>query len=180
MANYVYVDNSNVFIEGKRVSGVEKGLALDIWEAHDNRILDNEYRLDFGKLHQFAAGDDPANIARAMLFGSRPPANDSLWEIARKVGFETVIEDRNVANREKKIDTGIVTQMLRDAYTRVRKSDDVLTLVGGDGDFVPAVRQLVSDGYVVEVYFWDHASRELKEACSKFLALNPYLNHLRA
>ena len=31
MANYLYVDNSNVWIEGKRVSAVAKGYAPDIW-----------------------------------------------------------------------------------------------------------------------------------------------------
>ena len=30
MADLIYVDNSNVFIEGKRVSAVRQGLALDI------------------------------------------------------------------------------------------------------------------------------------------------------
>ena len=51
MAEFVYVDNSNVFIEGKMVSAVVRGYALNIWDALENRILDNDYRLDFGKLH---------------------------------------------------------------------------------------------------------------------------------
>ena len=70
-------------------------------------------RLDFGKLHNVVAGNDPSRIRRATLFGSRPPKNDSLWQIARSAGFETIIVDRNVANREKKIDTGIVAAMIR-------------------------------------------------------------------
>jgi uncharacterized LabA/DUF88 family protein len=112
------------------------------------------------------------------LFGSRPPQNDSLWDIARNVGFETVIEDRNVANREKKIDTGIVVAMMRDAYTSVNRSEDTMTLVAGDGDYVPAIESLRNDGYRVEVVFWEHASQELKDACDKFISLNPYLNLL--
>jgi hypothetical protein len=102
MAYFVYVDNSNVFIEGKRVSAVSLGLASDIWEAMEYKILDNSYRLDFGKLHNFVAGSDPKQIKRATLFGSRPPAADSLWNTARKAGFEVTVVDRNVANREKK------------------------------------------------------------------------------
>lgn len=102
MAEWIYVDNSNVFIEGKRVSAVARELAPDIYDAMDNRILDNDYRLSFGKLYQFVAGGDKGDTARAMLFGSRPPANDAIWEIAKHAGFEVVVEDRNVANKEKK------------------------------------------------------------------------------
>jgi uncharacterized LabA/DUF88 family protein len=178
MSEYVYVDNSNVFIEGKRVSAVEKGYALNIWDAIENRILDNEYRLDFWKLHTFSAGDDLTKIKRAVLFGSRPPQNDLLWEFAKRVGFETVIEDRNLSNREKKIDTAIVAAMTRDAYKMMNPVEDRITLVAGDADYVPAIHSLKNDGYTVDVFFWGHASRELKQTCSAFVSLDPYLHEL--
>jgi hypothetical protein len=50
------------------------------------------------------------------------------------------VEDRNGANREKKIDTGIVAAMTRDAYTKANKDTDTITLVSGDADYVPAIR----------------------------------------
>lgn len=178
MSNFVYVDNSNVFIEGKRVSAVQKAYALNIYDAMNNRIIDTTYRLDFGKLHSFTAGSDPSKIKRAVLFGSRPPSSDSLWSIAERVGFEPIIVDRNIANKEKKVDTGIVTEMMRDAYTKMIKTEDVITLVAGDADFVPTIDTLRKDGYVVEVFFWNHASQELKSACDKFVALDPHLDYL--
>lgn len=178
MAELVYVDNSNVFIEGKRVKAVESGLAMNIYDAMNNRILDNSYKIDFGRLHYFIAGDDRTKIKRCMLFGSRPPPNDSLWDIARKAGFQVIVEDRNIANKEKKIDTGIVAAMIKDAYTIADRAADTITLVAGDADFVPSVRPLVEDGFRVEVVFWDHAAKELRECCSKFISLNPILNHL--
>jgi uncharacterized LabA/DUF88 family protein len=178
MSDFIYVDNSNVFIEGKRVSAVQKGLAMNIGDAINNRILDNTYRLDFGRLHSFLSGNDPSKIRRAVLFGSRPPQNDSLWNVAQAAGFEIVVEDRNVANREKKLDTGIVAAMMRDAYTRADKDADTLTLVSGDGDFVPAVRQLTEDGFQVEVVFWGHASQQLKDCCMRFIDLDPHLGNL--
>ena len=174
MADWVYVDNSNVFIEGKRVSAITKGLALDVFDAMAHRIIDNEYRLDFGKLFSFITDGKPA---RAMLFGSRPPENDAIWDIARRVGFEVVTEDRNASNKEKKIDTGIATQITRDAYKNA-KAGDVFTLVSGDADYVPTVRQLIEDGFTVDVVFWNHAARELKEVCSKFVSLDDHLIHL--
>jgi uncharacterized LabA/DUF88 family protein len=178
MAELVYVDNSNVWIEGKRVAAVKNGLALNIHDAIQYRILDNGYRMDFGKLHDFVAGNNPAQIKRAVLFGSRPPRNDSLWKMAEKHGFETVVEDRNARNQEKRVDTGIVTMMMKDAYTLADKKTDTLTLVAGDGDYVPTFQTLVADGFKVDVAFWGHASWDLKKACSKFVNLNSYLKHL--
>ena len=178
MAEFVYVDNSNVFIEGRRVSAVQRGLAHDIYHAFRERIVDNNYFLDFGRLHTFVAGDDPRKIKRAALFGSRPPPNDSLWKIAEKAGFETVLEDRNVANKEKRIDTGIVTMMMRDAYKRIDPPSDVITLVAGDGDYVPTFEALRADGFRVELVFWDHASKDLKETCDNFVSLNAHLDYL--
>jgi len=129
MAEFVYVDNSNIFIEGKRVKAVESGLAMNIYDAMSNRILEQSYKIDFGKLHDFIAGADRRKIKRCMLFGSRPPSSDTIWEIAKRAGFEVVTEDRNVANKEKKIDTGIVAAMTKDAYTVVDKANDIITLV---------------------------------------------------
>ena len=178
MADWIYVDNSNVFIEGKRVSAIRKNLALSVHDAIENRILDNDYRLSFGKLYEFVAGTVRSDTARAMLFGSRPPENDAIWDLAKRAGFEVVTEDRNASNREKKIDTGIVAALTRDAYRNAKKGD-VFTIVSGDSDYVPAVRQLVEDGFQVEIVFWDHAGRELKDACSRFVSLNPHLDSLR-
>ncbi|UFN49233.1 NYN domain-containing protein [Roseomonas sp. OT10] len=178
MADWIYVDNSNVFIEGQRVSALAKGMALNIYDAFDNRILDTSYRMSFGKLYQFVAGTDPKGTARAMLFGSRPPENDAVWNLAKRAGFEVVTHDRNFANKEKKIDTGIVAALTRDAYKSAQPGD-VFTIVSGDSDYVPAVENLVSDGFQVDVVFWDHASRELKAACSNFISLNQHLDALR-
>ncbi len=178
MSEFVYVDNSNVWIEGKRVAAVKNGLALSIQDAIRQGILDNSYRMDFGKLHDFVAGNDPSKIKRAVLFGSRPPKNDTLWQMAEKHGFETIVEDRNSQNKEKRIDTGIVTMMMQDAYKLADKKKDTLTLVAGDGDYVPTIKALVDDGFKVDLVFWGHVSGDLKRACGKFVNLNSYLAHL--
>ena len=90
-----------------------------------------------------------------------------------------MLEDRNVANKEKKIDTGIVSAMVKDAYKRADKGNDTMVLVAGDGDFVPVVRDLREDGFRVDVVFWDHVSKELMEAASSFTSLNSQLEYLR-
>lgn len=178
MARFVYIDNSNVFIEGQRVAAVVRGFAMGMRDAQQRGIFHPAYRLDFGKLHDFLTRNGAPEIKRLALFGSRPPPNDSLWAIAKKKGFEPIIEDRNPSNQEKKIDTGITVAMVVDAFKRADKSADEFTLVGGDSDFVPAVRELVDDGFTVNVAFWDHASGELKRACSRFISMNPHFEEL--
>jgi uncharacterized LabA/DUF88 family protein len=173
------VDNSNLYIEGRRVSALAQGAATTIVEAMREGILDHGYTISFGKLHEFLTGGELEKIKRAALFGSRPPPNDSIWRFAKQAGFELHLEDRNFANKEKKIDTGIATLMTKDAYKHGNPASDTFVLVAGDKDYVPTLRELGTDGYRVEVVFWNHAAKELKEAAAKFLPLDEYLETLR-
>lgn len=177
MTHFIYVDNSNVFIEGKRLSAVRKGLAASISEANSMGIFDNTYRICFGKLNEFVAGTASGEI-RARLFGSRPPENDAIWNIASRNGFEVTLYDRNAGNKEKKLDTGIVATMVRDAC-KYGKAGDIFTIVSGDADYVPAVKTVQDEGFSVNVVFWGHAARELKTSASNFISLDPHLDTLR-
>lgn len=179
MADYIYVDNSNLYIEGRRVAAVQSGAAPNIVTAMNDGILDHGYTISFGKLHEFLTGNDLERIQRVAMFGSRPPPNDGIWRFAERAGFELHLEDRNVANREKKIDTGLATLMTKDAYKRGDPRQDLFVLVAGDGDYVPTVNELREDGYTVEVVFWGHASSELRDAADKFISLDQHLEHLR-
>lgn len=67
----------------------------------------------------------------------------------------------------------------KDSYERMKPGKDELTLVAGDSDYVPIVEDLVERAFKFDVAFWDHASRELRTTCSKFISLNKYLEHLR-
>ena len=176
MANFLYIDNSNLWIEGMHVAAVQRGLVRDIGTAHHENICDYSWKLDFAKLFEFAGGE-PSKVARAVLVGSRVAQNGSLWNAARRSGFEVIVHDRSANNREKKIDTEIVASMIADSYEHLRQGDEI-TLVAGDKDYVPAVARLVMRRIPVHVVFWDHAAQELKNLCSKFVSLNPYVNLL--
>ena len=177
MANLLYVDNSNVWIEGMRVAAVQNGLCPDIWSAVHNRICDNSWKLDFGKLFRFSGGES-MEVKKATLFGSKPPQNDSVWEAAKRKGFDVITYDRNIVNHEKKIDTDIVATMIEDSYEILEVGKDEMTLVAGDSDYVPAIEKLKRRGIPVHVVFWFHASREIKESATKFIDLDPYLKNL--
>jgi len=172
MTTYAYIDNSNLFIEGCRVSAVKKGMAQSIHEAIDKRVVDHQWQLDYGKLYEFVCGDD----AVARLWGS-PPPGDSFWNMLDQKGFNPTVYERNAANKEKKVDVAIAARITKDAYTVINKEKDEIILVAGDSDYVPVIDDLRSEGYRVEVIFWGHAARELREASSKFTSLDNYLTH---
>lgn len=169
----IYLDNSNVFIEGQKVSAVRKGLARDINHAANKKIKDHTYRLDFGKLIQITCGYDSL-INQAKLYGSRPPAQDTVWEMAKQKGFTTAIFDRSRYNKEKQVDTSIVVHMMEDIFA-LEPGTNVIVLVAGDADFVPVVNAAKKKGFTVKVAYWGHASHLLKAAASEFQNLNSFL-----
>ena len=175
--NFTYVDNSNVFIEGQRVSAVRRGLARNVVNAMTHRIIDYDWRLDYGALHDIVCGQ-PAEIGASYLWGS-PPPGDSFWKMVERYGFKVTTYDRNIAGKEKKVDVAIAHQITKDAYSGVvQKTTDEITLVAGDKDFVPVVEDLVKNGYTVDLAFWNHAAQELKRVASKFVPLDSYLDVL--
>lgn len=177
MTLYVYVDNSNLWIEGMRVSAVRKGMAANATEAMNKKITDGSWSYDFGKLYE-AICPDTAKIGRSALFGSRPPANDSIWELARQEGFDVTVYDRNAANKEKQVDTAISTMILEDSYEHMKNGDRVV-LVSGDRDYLPAIESLRRRGIPTTVVFWEHATgRELKEKPVDYMALDSLFDHL--
>ena len=70
MANFLFVDNSNLWIEGKRASAVRKGMSKSIQDATTNGISDPAWSVDFGKLISFAGGEK-SQLKAAYLYGSR-------------------------------------------------------------------------------------------------------------
>lgn len=178
MAKYVYVDNANIWIEGRRVSAVQQDMAFDVWDAVNNNIFDLEWKYDFGKLLELVGGKKNG-LKKAYLFGSRPPQNDSLWDAARQGGFDVIVEDRNVQNREKKIDTGIAVRMMEDSYECIEdKTVDEMILVAGDKDYVPVVNSISRRGIRVVIYFWEHAAAELKSSAAEFVSLNKLMKEM--
>lgn len=177
MLYYVYVDNSNVFIEGQRVSAVAKGMAPNIYEAMNQRVLDTGWRIDYGSLYDFVCGGDISQVGSARLWGSIPPG-DSFWEMVERKGFEVFKFERSPAGKEKKVDTSIAYQLGKDAHTIIDPTHSEITLVAGDKDYVPAVEDLVSDGFRVTVFFWGQAAQELLDVASDYTCLDPYLDLL--
>lgn len=175
--NFVYVDFSNVLIEGRKVSAVAKGLAPDLRTADSHCIHDYDWSLDFGRLLWNYAGGPM--LGRAVLYASLHPQDDGRWaRRAQEMGFEVVLHKRNAWGREKMVDTHLTVDMINDSWERMDRMNDWITLVAGDEDYVPAVEHLEKRNIRVDVVFWEHAARELKGVCSNFYPLNPALRFL--
>lgn len=177
MTFYVYVDNSNVWIEGMRISAVRKGLATSTTDAMRRKIVDQDWTYDFGKLYELIC-PSTQQIGRSSLFGSRPPANDSIWNLARAKGFEVFLFDRNAANKEKQVDVAISTQIMEDSYEHMKPGDQLL-LVSGDRDYLPTIESLAKRGFPTRIAFWEHATgTELKRAPIDYVPLDPAFDHI--
>jgi uncharacterized LabA/DUF88 family protein len=126
----IVVDNSNIFIEGQKYSATAKAR-----QDQMGTVCDPSWRIDFGKLlFQLANGRE---IHGAILVGSRPPANDSVWNEAKKLGFIVTVHERDFKGKEKAVDTELVaqgTEIIVDAQEPM-----TLVIASGDRDFIPLV-----------------------------------------
>lgn len=158
---HVFVDNSNIWIEGKKVSGqaLTPPVDSDYW-----------YRLDAGKLlNHVLKGRKLA--AAPYLYGSIPPPNDTVWEKIRKAGYDVKLFERNIRNKEKGLDMEIGLDM-NDVSRDVAPAGTMI-LVAGDADYVPVLKRLIGRGWKVEVYYWSNAAEKLVAEASVFEELDP-------
>ena len=108
---------------------------------------DYQWRIDFGKLLEFAA--QGKKIRKAILVGSRPPKNDSLWNAATKKGFEVTVTNRNSQNKEKAVDTKLAVEGTKLIYTT---TPAILKVLSGDSDFIPLIECANDANWETEVW----------------------------
>jgi uncharacterized LabA/DUF88 family protein len=151
MACLILVDNSNVFIEGQKFSARHKGIFRTAIDTRDPQ--DPSWRIDFGRLLTFLAEGRP--ITAAILVGSRPPKNDSVWAAAEANGFNVIVHDRSYSGQEKAVDTEIVargTEIICD-----QSQPGIVVLASGDRDFIPLVHVAQRRNWTVEMCSFSNA-----------------------
>jgi len=147
----IVIDNSNVFIEGQKFSAKQKGQFKSSPEDKDPQ--DPSWRIDFGLLVNTVAKG--RFVQEAILVGSRPPANDSVWTIAERDGLTVTVHDRNSKNQEKAVDTELVAQGTEIICTAPEAMD--LAILSGDRDFVPLVSVAHRRKWNVEMWAFKNA-----------------------
>lgn len=170
---HVFVDNSNVLIEARRFAEMKRKRRSKL-----SAFKDDSYELDWGKFLYLLKESDTRFLGEVpILYGSRPPPNDSVWERIRDDGFDTKVFDRNIRNKEK----GVDMEMGMDVAERIHTvtPPQFIVIAAGDADYVPAVTRAQSKGWKVEVWFWSNAAGDLKDAADRFCELDDHLAYLR-
>lgn len=142
----VVVDNSNVFIEGQKFSAREKNIRKA--NAMDREPQDPSWRIDFGNLLFQVSGG--RLVKHAILVGSRPPQNDSVWKSAEDCGFDVTVHDRSASNEEKAVDTELVAQGTEVICLASEPME--LAILSGDRDFLPLVSVAHRRKWLVEMW----------------------------
>jgi uncharacterized LabA/DUF88 family protein len=141
----IVVDNSNVFIEGRKLAAARKGVHPA--NPADRHPVDPSWRIDFSTLLLELRKD--RNLREAILVGSRPPPNDNVWKAAEEGGFKVTTHARDMSGKEKAVDTDLVaqgTEAICDA-----PDPGVLVIASGDRDFIPLVNVAHRRGWTVEM-----------------------------
>ena len=141
----ILVDNSNLFIEGRKHAAQRKGVLATLRD--ERQPQDPSWRLDFAGL--LATLADGRHIAQAILVGSRPPRNDQVWTMAGQQGFDVFVHYRDAQNREKAVDTDLVARGTE--FICSRPEPGILVIGSGDRDFIPLVGVAQRRGWEVEM-----------------------------
>jgi uncharacterized LabA/DUF88 family protein len=161
----ILVDNSNIFIEGKKFAAKRKGL---------EKAEDWTWRIDFGALLKQVANDH--KIISAILVGSTPPPNDSLWHAAKYQGFKVITYERSLSG-EKAVDTELVASGLKIIYKHPHPA--ILKLLSGDRDFMPLIKCAYEEGWEMELWgFSDSISNDLALMVTRVQLLDPVFDRI--
>lgn len=159
---HVFVDFSNLRIEGRHQAGLRLGKEEAPWHCNFPALL--EVALDGRKK------------GRALLVTSAPfPAAHH----ATAAGFEVVTYLRSFHNKEKCVDTHLAVEAVREGLSEIRDPlSDEFVFVTGDLDQMPAVAMLRERGYLVKNLFWSFASSALHTHCDSLELLTTHWDRL--
>jgi hypothetical protein len=167
---FVYIDNSNLLVEGRRLSAVKKRMVQNIHEAHQTNKIDTNYFLDYISLHRFFALG--GRVERISSYGVLDQVHH---QDMLDAGFNVYSGTKSFSGHEKGVDVALATDMVADGLSMLDPERDNLILVSGDADYVPAVQRLKGAGLHVQVVFWSHGSIRLINEASEFTPLDDWL-----
>lgn len=178
---FAYLDTSNIFLGGAAVSAFRRGMVPSLGFAAEHRKFDLDFRINFTWLRQFVVGDDPEGSARTVCVGSNKVGNDgTVFRAAERARWAAITPSRSASGREKEVDTTLAVLLMEDVLCQSAPPASVdVTLCSGDRDLLPAVSALKRRGYGVDVVGWEHTtSPQLRQEARRFIALDPYFDHL--
>ncbi len=146
----VFVDVQNMYHSAKKLHGGRVNFKTVLKDGADNRVL----------LH-----------ARAYVVKSETAEENTFFDALAGQGYDVRVQDLRVFSggaKKADWDVGIAVDIMRFA-SRL----DVVVLVSGDGDFVPLVEYLQSQGIKVEVMsFSQSTAQQLIDVVDEFTDLS--------
>jgi hypothetical protein len=171
LRSYIFVDNSNIFIEGQRAAALAEG----------SEARGKLYRLDFGRLFSFLnpSPEDSffvhANEQYPKLYGSEPPPMDSIWKVLSSMGVGLKIFRKNPSGKEKRVDAALIIDCMKLVSKLQPKPDGEIVIVAGDADYYDLVGEATSSGWKVRIVCWSHATAKIVQRLPGFHDLTPHL-----
>ena len=147
------------------------GVFVDVQNLYYSAKNIYQAKVDFGKLLTHVVAG--RKLIRAIAYVIRGPQSidDKFFSALSKLGFEVKSKDLQVfAGGTKKgdWDVGLVIDAIK-----MTRSLDVVILISGDGDYIPAVEYLQYHGVQVEVAaFAETASGKLREVADDFIDIS--------
>ena len=141
---WVYADDSNLWIEGKKAYAKVHNLLT----SEDSRA-----RFDYGQLYE--VGAEGREVGGTTLYGSEPPEADTVWAKAKKQGWKVDIKQKSYhTGKEKQVDVQLVADVV-DLVGQMKNG--TVIIVSGDSDYIPAINKALARGWKVEVWSWEKA-----------------------
>ena len=169
---HMFVDNSNVKIEGARLAYAKRHRG----GVRGNEV-DNSYEIDWGKfLHLVKSRGNRLSAQVPVLYGSRPPPDDSIWAEIRSEGFDVRLFDRNIRDKEK----GVDMEMGMDVVERIMTINppETIVIVAGDADFKGVADRAIKRGWEVEIWFWGNVAQEMQNVAT-YINLDKAFDYLK-
>jgi hypothetical protein len=175
-ADYVclYVDNSNIFIEGQRIAETLIGEERRSFRLHFRNFIDLAAR---GR-----------ELKEVVWGGSIPPPEDSVWRYLEGIGVKAELIPRAASGENDTVDSRIQLKMHRHAR-KYRDRPGIMVVATGDGKgydtedgFLYDLEGFLEAGWSVEVMSWEHSChgrlREFAETHGRFVSLDAYYRQI--
>jgi hypothetical protein len=146
---FMYYDNSNMFIESKKLAARRQEFRHGIDE-------DPRARLDVGKLFDLASAG--RKVFEANLYGSVPPPSDSFWKAIeqRKIKVKRFPKSK-ITKKEKRTDTDMTADAVEDILiNKDYKGEQSIILFSGKINFMSTVEKALKFDYKVEIWSVDN------------------------
>ena len=138
----LFIDDSNIFIEGKKYYARHLNLRVP---------QDPRCRIDIGKLIDVAVRGRTFRYGK--LYGSEPPALDSVWKKIRE-HLEVGTFEKNSKGKEKEVDTALTADAVDYALTNKPEADkETIIVTAGDRDYCQLIQKILAKefGWKIEL-----------------------------